>query len=294
MWVDPTDGRIYITWAQFHGNGTNSPIFVAVSSDGGNTFSTPAQVTASTVRSNQDARIVTNGDGTRAYLTFDNGVQGGKGSMVMYVSESLDRGLTWSAPVQFATLKNPVCLFPPYCFNVSGGPFRGPGTYPVPAFDPTRKRLYVAYADIVGGLAQLFLASVPGDGVTDPGNWTIIPMAPGASGDRLNVEMSIERGSGRIDFISDDRSYSNNTLVDITYGKSTDGGATFVTQRVTRQGFDPSLSGVPSGSGFRPFLGDYNGIVSLPTKAAFAWTGVGKPLGNPPINLDIFFGSVTP
>ena len=61
-----------------------------------------------------------------------------------------------------------------------------------------------------------------------------------------------------------------------------------------RQGFDPSQSGVPSGSGFSPFIGDYNGIVSLPTKAAFAWTGVGKPVGNPPINLDIFFGSVTP
>ena len=295
MWIDPTDGRIYITWAQFHGNGTNSPIYVAVSADGGKTFSTPAQVTASTVRSNQDARIVTNGDGSHAYLTFDNGVQGGK-STVMYVSESSDRGVTWSAPVQFATLKNPVCLFPPYCFNVTGGPFRGPGSYPVPAFDPTRRRLYVAYADIVGPLAQLFLAYAPEDHVTVQPQWTTIQMAPGASGDRLNVEMSIERVSGRIDFISDDRSYSNNTLVDITYGKSTDGGATFVTQRVTRQGFDPSLSGVPSSnaSGFRPFLGDYNGIVSLPTKAAFAWTGVGKPLGNPPINLDIFFGSVTP
>jgi len=293
IWVDPTDGRIYITWAQFHGNGTNSPIYVAVSADGGKTFSTPAQITATTVRSNQDARIVTNRDGSYAYLTFDNGVQGGKGS-VMYVSQSSDRGITWSAPVRFATFNNPVCLFPPYCFNVSGGPFRGPGSYPVPAFDPTRQRLYVAYADIVGGLAQLFLAYAPDKAVTDPHNWTIIPMAPGASGDRLNVEMSIERVSGRIDFISDDRSYSNNALVDITYGKSTDGGATFVTQRVTRQGFDPSQSGVPSGSGFRPFLGDYNGIVSLPTKAAFAWTGVGKPLGNPPINLDIFFGSVTP
>jgi len=297
IWVDPTDGRIYVTWAQFHGNGSNSPIYVAVSANGGKTFSTPAQITASTVRSNQDARVVTNGDGSHAYLTFDNGVQGGKGA-VMYVSESSGVGssLTWSAPVQFATFKDPVCLFPPYCFNVSGGPFRGPGSYPVPAFDPTRQRLYVAYADIVGGLAQLFLAYAPEKGVIDPRNWTIISMAPGASGDRLNVEMSIERGSGRIDFISDDRSYSNNALVDITYGKSTDGGATFVTQRVTRQGFDPSLSGVPSGaaSGFRPFLGDYNGIVSLPTKAAFAWTGLGKPLGNPPINLDIFFGSVTP
>jgi len=299
IWVDPTDGRIYITWAQFHGNGSNSPIYVAVSADGGKTFSTPAQVTATTVRSNQDARVVTNGDGSHAYLTFDNGVQGGKGS-VMYVSESSGSGstLTWSAPVQFATFNNPVCLFPPYCFNPSSGnPFRGPGSYPVPAFDPTRNRLYVAYSDVVDGRAQLFLTSAPEGGVTVSKNWTKpIQMVPTASGDMLNVEMSIERNSGRIDFISDDRSYSNNTLVDITYGNSTDGGATFVTQRVTRSGFDPGLYGVPSGSasGFRPFIGDYNGIVSLPASAAFAWTGVGKKPGNPPINLDIFFGSVTP
>ena len=296
IWVDPTDGRIYVTWAQFHGNGSNSPIYVAVSSDGGSHFSTPAKISASTVRSNQDARIVTNGDGTHAYLTFDNGAQGGKGA-AMYVSESPDRGVTWSAPVLFAIFNNPVCLFPPYCFNVSGTPFRGPGSYPVPAFDPTRDRLYVAYADIVDRQAQLFLASAPAGGVTDPTKWTIRPMAPGASGDRLNVEMSIEPGSGRIDFISDDRSYSsNNTLVDITYGKSTDGGATFITQRVTTDGFDPGLSGVPSSSpsGFRPFIGDYNGIVSLPTRAAFAWTGVGKRSAKPSVNLDIFFGSVTP
>ena len=76
-------------------------------------------------------------------------------------------------------------------------------------------------------------------------------MAPGNSGDRLNVEMSIDRASGRIDFISEDRSYSNNTLVDITYGKSFDQGTSFATQRVTRAGYDPALYGVPSGSGFR-------------------------------------------
>ena len=295
MWVDPTDGRIYITWAQFHGNGSNSPIFVAVSSDGGNSFSTPVQITASTVRSNQDARVVTNGDGSHAYLTFDNGVQGGKGA-VMYVSESADRGVTWGPPVRFAAFNNPVCLFPPYCFNISGTAFRGPGSYPAPAFDPISKRLYVAYSDIVDGRAQLFLAFAPESGVSDASKWTTVRMAPGAAGDRINVEMSIDRSSGRIDFISDDRSYSNNTLVDITYGsgRSTSTGATFVTQRVTRNGFDPGLYGVPSGSGFSPFIGDYNGIVSLPGKAAFAWTGVGKKPGNPPINLDIYFGSVTP
>ena len=295
IWVDPTDGRIYVAWAQFHGNGSNSPIYVAVSSDGGQSFSTPAQITATTVRSNQDARIVTNGDGSHAYLVFDNGVQGGKGA-VMYVSESSDRGVTWSPPVQFAQFRNPVCLFPPFCFNVAGTPFRGPGSYPVPAFDSVSRRLYVAFADIVDGRAQLFLAFAPQGSITDGSAWKTVPMAPGNSGDRLNVEMSVDRTSGRIDFISEDRSYSNNTLVDITYGSghSTAQGATFVTQRVTRTGYDPAQYGVPSGSGFRPFIGDYNGIVSLPTRAVFAWTGVGKFYGPPPINLDIFFGSATP
>ena len=291
MWVDPRDGTIYITWAQFHGNGSNSPIYVAVSRDDGKTFSTPVQITATTVRSNQDARIVSNGK--HAFLTFDNGAQGGKGA-VMYMSESRDAGATWGPPVQFARFQNPVCLFPPYCFNISGTPFRGPGSYPVPAFDPIGKRLYVAFSDIVNDTAQLFLASAPETGVSDVKQWTTIPMAPGATGDRINVEMSIEQGSGRIDFISQDRSYSDNKLVDITYGKSFDHGASFTTQRVTRAGYDPGLFGVPSGSGFRPFIGDYNGIVSLPTMAAFAWTGVGKNPGNPPINLDIYFGSVTP
>lgn len=294
IWIDPTDGRVYIAWAQFHGNGSNSPIYVAVSSNGGKTFSTPAQITANTVRANQDARIVTNGDGSHAYLVFDNGVQGGKGA-VMYVSESADRGITWSAPVQFARFNNPVCLFPPYCFNVAGTPFRGPGSYPAPAFDPVSRRLYVAFTDIVDGRAQLFLSFAPEGRVTDAGAWKTISMAPGNTGDRLNVEMSVDRSTGRIDFISQDRSYSNNTLVDITYGSghSTVDGATFTTQRVTRTGYDPAQYGVPSGSGFEPFIGDYNGIVSLPTKAVFAWTGPGKFYGSPPINLDIFFGSVS-
>ena len=51
---------------------------VAVSRDGGNTF-TVSQVTAGNVRNNQDQRIVTDQSGN-AYLTFDNGIQGGKGT----------------------------------------------------------------------------------------------------------------------------------------------------------------------------------------------------------------------
>ncbi len=286
------DGTVYVTWAQFNGQGTHSPVYVATSRDGGRTFSTALQVTSGSVRSDQDQRIVTDPRSGVAYLTFDNSVQGGKGTAI-FVSTSADRGRSWSAPVRLGAFQNPVCLFPPGCFNISGAPFRGPGSYPVPAVDPTRNRLYVAYTDIVGvpARAQILLT------YADLGNlavWsTPAVVAPGA-GDRINVEMSIEPGSGRLDVMANDRSWSHNTLFDVTYLGSRDGGATWAAQRVTSASWDPAQYGVPDGSAVRPFIGDYDGIVSLPTSVGIAWTGAGRSTGALPTNLEIYFGRVTP
>jgi hypothetical protein len=285
------DGTIYLTWAQFTGYGSHSPVYVATSQDGGRSFSLAQKVTSGSVRSDQDQRIVTDPRTGVAYLTFDNAIQGGKGT-AMYVTTSADHGASWSAPVRFGTFQNPVCLFPPYCFNISGSPFRGPGSYPAPAFDPTRNRLYVAYSDIVDGVAQVFLTGADAD---DLPHWSSpAAIAASAAGDRLNVELSVEQSSGRIDAMFYDRGWTNNTLVDVSYASSTDGGLTWSLRRVTKSGFDPAAFGVPSGSGVRPFIGDYNGIVSLANGAAMAWTGPGKTYGMLPTNYEIYFGSVTP
>ena len=75
-----------------------------------------------------------------AYLTFDNSIQGGKGT-AMYVSTSSNHGASWSTPIRLGVFQNAVCLVPPGCFNISGAPFRGPGSYPVPAVDAMRNRL---------------------------------------------------------------------------------------------------------------------------------------------------------
>jgi len=285
-----SDGTIYVTWAQFHGYGSNSPVYVATSRDGGQSFSAPVKVTSGTARSDQDQRIVTNADGSVAYLTFDNSIQGGKGT-AMFVTRSTDHGQTWSSPAQLGIFVNPVCIFPPYCFNISGGQFRGPGSYPAPAYNNANGRLYVAYADIVDGQAKIFITSASS---TNLASWTTPSVvASVGSGDRFASEMSIAP-NGRIDVAFYDRSYSGNVLVDVTYATSSDFGATWASTRVTKSGFDPSQYGVPSGSGFRPFIGDYNGIVSLPGSAAMTWTGVGKTYGTLPTNLEIYFGSVTP
>ena len=284
------DGTIYVTWAQFSGSSGHSPVYVATSRDGGRSFGTPVTVTSGSVRSDQDQRIVTDPATGTAYLTFDNSVQGGKGT-VMYVSVSRDRGASWSAPFQFATFQNPVCLFPPGCFNISGTPFRGPGSYPAPAFDPVHGRLYVAYTDLVNGHAQILLTSA---GTGDLTHWTTPQVVAPSGGDRINVEMSIEPGSGRIDLMTNDRSWTGNALFDVTYLGSADGGTTWSVRRVTKSSWDPAQYGVPGGSSVRPFIGDYDGIVSLPGAVGMAWTGPGVTTGALPTNLEIYFGSLKP
>ena len=97
--------------------------------------------------------------------------------------------------------------------------------------------------------------------------------------------------NGRIDVSFYDRSYTQNQLVDLTLASSDDGGETWASQRVSNSSFDPSKWGVPSSSasGFRPFIGDYNGMVSTDGFTAITWTGVAKPQ---PLNLEIDFASI--
>ena len=202
-------------------------MLVATSTNGGSSFSTPVQVTVGNIRNNQDQRIVTapNGD---AYLTFDNGLQGGKGT-VFYVSKSTDGGATWSAPILFATLVNPVCIFPTYCFNISGGQFRAGGTYPVPAYDTLRNRLVVAYADIVGPYGQMYVTSAA---ASDLSSWTAPKAIAPASADQFMGEFGIAP-NGRYDASFYDRRYTNNLLFDLTYATSSDGGTTWSNARVS-------------------------------------------------------------
>ncbi|PYP44453.1 MAG: hypothetical protein DMD42_07880 [Gemmatimonadetes bacterium] len=142
----------------------------------------------------------------------------------------------------------------------------------------------------------MFLTSAAADRATSAAAWsTPSVIAPGI-GDRFGAELSAASG-GRLDVMFDDRSYSGNAVVDVTYAWSTDGGASWNSTRVTKAGFDASQYGVPCGScanGIRPFLGDYNGIASLVDGAVMAWTGVAPKTGTVNDNLEIFFGSVTP
>ena len=148
-----------------------------------------------------------------------------------------------------------------------------------------RLRLDVAVPDIRGDFAQIYIYSLRSDlSVADQ------IAVPAGQGDRFENELSIA-ANGRIDLSFYDRGYSNNKLVDLTYATSADGGATWRFARVTPKGFDPSQWGVPSASGFRPFIGDYNGQISTDSFAGITWTGFAP---QPPFNLEVDYATVTP
>jgi hypothetical protein len=292
LYVDPNHGYLYVTWAQFSGS-SRSAVWVAVSQDEGATWKL-TKIMSRRAIANEDQRVVTDASGDDAYLVFDSTAPGGKGGVAFYVSKSTDHGATWSTPVRFATLTNPVCLFPPYCFNISGeGQFRAGGSYPAVAYDDENDRLVVVTADIRGTYAQVYAYRL------DPSNLGagVTPVAitndADNPGDHFTAEISATADGSRLDVSFYDRSYSSNELVDVTYAWSDDGGSTWTQQRVTSDSdrFDPSEWGVPGGAQPRPFIGDYNGIASTPTEALLAWTGVAEP---DPYNLEIEFAAVTP
>jgi hypothetical protein len=97
--------------------------------------------------------------------------------------------------------------------------------------------------------------------------------------------------NGRYDLSFYDREWTSNRLVDLTYATSSNGGATWSRYRVTPAGFDPSAWGVPASNGFRPFIGDYNGITSTNAAALMAYTYVAAPQ---PFNLEVYFAKATP
>jgi hypothetical protein len=99
--------------------------------------------------------------------------------------------------------------------------------------------------------------------------------------------------NGRLDASLWDRSYSRDQLEDLTYATSSDGWLTWQQTRVAPFGYDALQWGVPSSSasGFRPFIGHYNGIPSTDSCAAMTWTGVAPPQ---PLNLEIEFAKATP
>ena len=102
----PFRDRVYVSWTRFIFNPTNgsyvqSPIFFAYSTDGGATFSTPANISGN-VLYDQGSRPVVGYDGT-VYVFWEGSTRLASLNST-YVAKSTDGGVTFSKPVAVATV----------------------------------------------------------------------------------------------------------------------------------------------------------------------------------------------
>jgi hypothetical protein len=146
--TSPFRDRVYVTWTRFlfnpaHGNYVQSPIAVAYSADGGQSFSSP-QLIVGNVLYGQGSRPVVGPDGT-VYVFWDGSTRLATLDSI-WVVKSTDGGVTWSKPVAVSQL---VDIIP--AANTS---FRV-NSYPAAAAAPNGD-LYVTWSslmsDSTGGL----------------------------------------------------------------------------------------------------------------------------------------------
>jgi hypothetical protein len=104
----PFRDRVYVSWTRFlfnpqNGSFVQAPIFFAYSTDGGATFSTPANISGN-VLYDQGSRPIVGPDGT-LYVIFEGSTRLAALDS-QWIVKSTDGGVTWSKPTKIADVQN--------------------------------------------------------------------------------------------------------------------------------------------------------------------------------------------
>lgn len=307
----PDQGFVYVVWTDL----LLRQVFFSSSADGGRTFA-PAMTLSDGDTPKQFARLATGKDGLLYCLwlepkpsprpTTSFSLCQLELSLSLYVRRSVDYGQTWSPAVVIATVRSPCNPSAPLEFQtgyVRGG-IRAPGI-PSAAVDLRTGSLYVAFhsaspsrednADVwflaVGSDLTLL---VPPTRVNDDLT----------SSDQFMPALAVSP-QGEIGIVFYDRRLDpNNEGVDLFFARSTDGGMTFVNERMTSASFPvPPIVGQPSKTGhfddLRPagYFGNYIAIAADGHTFYLAWADGRNvvrtpryPAGRP--DLDVYFARI--
>jgi BNR repeat-like domain len=104
----PFRDRVYVSWTRFlfnpqNGTFVQAPIFFAYSTDGGATFSTPANISGN-VLYDQGSRPIVGPDGT-LYVIFEGSTRLATLDS-QWIVKSTDGGVSWSKPTKIADVQN--------------------------------------------------------------------------------------------------------------------------------------------------------------------------------------------
>jgi len=261
--ADNTDskyaGNLYIGWTEFRLD--ESVILFSRSTDGGQTWSAPAEISTHHGLPRDDNGAVEGwsgavaSDGTLYAVWAD-------GDSIAFAS-SRDGGKTFSK-------SRSVVPTAPLYFAVAG--LDRANGFPELAIDPRHGRkglLYVTWSDYRGGDIGVYCATSDNGGKSwsKPVRVNSNPAHDGT--DQFFQWLAVDPVSGAANIIFyDRRSDPANQKTTVTLARSTDGGRSFKNYAWTRDAFIPRRD---------DFLGDYIGLAALNDKVYGTWAEIAPP-----------------
>jgi BNR/Asp-box repeat protein len=276
--ASPYFGRVYLSWTEFRsftftGYG-NEPVMVSISTDGGNSFGAPKQLSPAgnngTGNGRQGSYVVTGPDGS-VYVAFEQG-----SSQVVAISR--DGGQKWSRPIMIAPVADIQDPIP-------GSNFRT-NSFPSIAADPRTgsTTLYAAWVNRTAGGGRVVVSTSTDKGQTWSGLTTVSTTAEGyAFFQGLDVAPN-----GRVDLgyqaqttLNPNTFGTGNAWIDSWY-VSNSGSGWSAPLKISSASSDPAVSAQNNLA--RQFYGDYNVLVSTDAQASFIYTDTRNGVGCPAID----------
>jgi hypothetical protein len=286
IWVDPNPsspffGTVYVAWTLFKGVGnfgesntfSPEPIVISHSTDGGQTFSKPVQLTSSanngSVGGRQGSTIRTGPDGT-LYVFWDGAIN--KQSAILG-ARSNDGGVSFPKPFLVSLKSDVPSPFPGASFRTN--------SFPMADVDGNTGKIYVTWANYnfgtTSGHGVVQLATSTDRGTTWSPAATIADVkgrSPYYPAIAVNPSDSskVFVGFNAIDDVPFGTAPGAGVVsYDAFFVVSKDSGATFAKPtKISTASSDPD--GSSTNSLRSQFLGDYNGASASSSTAWFSWT----------------------
>jgi len=250
----PYRGNIYVSWTNFTNfAGGTSPIYFSRSVDGGLSFSNPIKISGAQLYDQGSQPGV--GPNGEVYVSFVSYVAS---QIKLYVTRSLDGGVTFDEPIFITNIVDPGSSLPPGDYrtptipsigvDVSNGPYSGTVYVVFQDGQTGNSDIYIVYSRDRG---QIWFGpiKVNNDATSNQQFFPFISVSP----------------FGRVDVVFyDRRNDPMDFLLDIYAGISFDGGGNFKNRRITDNPINPGTS---------DFIGDYIGVASIHNAFFPGWCG---------------------
>jgi hypothetical protein len=280
IWADdlstsPFFGRVYVSYTEFRAAGQSEPVMVSTSTNGGDAFSAPKQLSPagnnSTGNGRQGSMVRSGPDGT-VYVAFEQG-------SAQVISISRDGGTKWSRPKTIGTVDDIPDPLP-------GSNFRTDSFSSIAADPrPGSTTVWASWVNETPSGMRVVVVSSPDRG----SSWSApATVSSAVEGDAFFQGLDVAP-NGRVDLayqaqraVDTSTFGTGNAAIDSWYVSKSVVGPWSAPIPVSTASTDPAATAQNNLQ--RQFMGDYNTLVSTVDRAWFIWTDARNGEGCPAVD----------